>query len=53
MKHSPRSQTDAAPQTAPGRLFWREDRRLLIGACAFAVAAFVADRLVQVFGIAR
>jgi len=33
--------------------FWREDRRLLIGALVFAVAAFVVDRLVHVFGIVR
>ena len=46
-------QTDAAPGAARAKTFWREDRRLLIGAGIFAIAAVVVDRLVHLFGIVR
>ncbi len=32
---------------------WEEDRRLLIGAVAFAIASLIVGRLVAVFGIDR
>jgi len=35
------------------KAFWREDRRLQIGAAIFAIAAVVVDRLVHLFGIVR
>jgi hypothetical protein len=53
MSRSPRTPTVAARETARAKVFWREDRRLLIGAGIFAIAAVVVERLVHLFGIVR